>query len=80
MPPKPANLKSVFQENLRARRLELGLTQAALAKRIGAQQPYVADLENGERNPTLATLAKLAKALKVPPDFFLSPQPEKISA
>jgi transcriptional regulator with XRE-family HTH domain len=80
MPVKPDKLQNLFQRNLRARRQELGLTQTQLAKLIGAQQPYVADLENGERHPTIKTIAKLSEALKVPPDFFLSPQLEKISA
>lgn len=77
---KSDKLKSVFQRNLRARRKELDLTQRELADLIGAQQPYVADLENGIRHPTLETIAKLSEALKISPEFFLSPSPEKISA
>lgn len=77
---KPDKLKFVFQENLRRRRRELELTQSDLAKLIGAQQPYVADLENGMRHPTLETLAKLSEALKISPSFLLSPHLEKLSA
>ena len=46
---------------LRERR---GLTQAALAHRIGVSQPFIAKLEAGEtHNFSLETLVKLAVAL-----------------
>lgn len=77
---KPEKLKTLFRANLLARRKELGFTQSDLAKKIGAHQPYVADLENGIRHPTLETLAKLSEALRVSPDFFLSLESEKIPA
>jgi antitoxin HicB len=37
-------------------RAELGLTQAALAKRVGVTQQQIAKLENPDANPTIATL------------------------
>ena len=44
-----------------------GLTQEALAKRVGVTQEYIAKLETGaRRNPTVDTLKRLAKALGVP--------------
>ncbi len=47
--------------HLRERR---GLTQAALAHRIGVSQPFIAKLESGEtHNFNLGTLVKLAVAL-----------------
>jgi transcriptional regulator with XRE-family HTH domain len=43
------------------------LTLSQLAERTGMSQPYLSMLERGKRrNPSLATLKKLAKALKVP--------------
>jgi transcriptional regulator with XRE-family HTH domain len=43
-----------------------GLTQAALAQRAKVSQAFIAQLETGvEDNPTLITLRRLAKALKV---------------
>lgn len=41
------------------------LTQAALAKRIGAHQVTIARLESGSRKPSMVMLHRLAKALKV---------------
>lgn len=45
-------------------REKLGLTQAELARRIGASQPFVAKIENDEAsNLSLETLVKMAEAL-----------------
>jgi len=49
-------------KQLRANR---GITQEALAKKAGLSRVYVARLETGKQDPTLTTLQKLAKALKV---------------
>lgn len=44
-----------------------GFSQLALAKRAKVPQSYISELEAGtKRNPGLATLGKLAKALGVP--------------
>jgi len=52
--------------NLKALRTARGLTQVELAKKMKRQQAYIAQLESGtENNPTLDTLRRLAKALKV---------------
>ena len=45
------------------RRLEKGLTQAQLAKRLGTKQSAVSRLESGTYNPTLSVLRKVANAL-----------------
>ncbi len=44
-------------------RLASGLTQEQLAKKIGTNQAAISRLENGEANPRLSTLKKLANAL-----------------
>jgi transcriptional regulator with XRE-family HTH domain len=52
--------------NLKAIRTARGLTQAALARKVKMHQVYIAQLETGvEDNPTLDTVRRLAKALKV---------------
>ena len=51
---------------LKQLRVQRGLNQTDLAKKVGVTQPYVAMLERGTfKNPTLAVLKRLAKALKV---------------
>lgn len=45
------------------KRSKRGLTQAALARKIGTKQSAIARLESGSSNPTLSFLEKVAKAL-----------------
>ncbi len=48
---------------LRARRRRAGRTIASVAADAGLSVPYIANLENGRGNPTLAALRRLAAAL-----------------
>ena len=48
---------------LRWAREDAHLTQAQLAKRAGVSQQQIAKLERPGENPTIGTLAKIAKAL-----------------
>jgi transcriptional regulator with XRE-family HTH domain len=42
-----------------------GMTQEKLAEKAGFSRQYIARLEMGRHDPTLSTVEKLAKALKV---------------
>jgi HTH-type transcriptional regulator / antitoxin HipB len=44
-------------------RQALHLTQTQLAEKLGVRQPYIAQLESGEANPTLGAAGKLLAAL-----------------
>ncbi|OIO19950.1 MAG: transcriptional regulator [Candidatus Magasanikbacteria bacterium CG1_02_32_51] len=46
-----------------AKRIEKGMSQADLAKKIGTKQPAVARLESGTYNPSVTLLKKTARAL-----------------
>jgi transcriptional regulator with XRE-family HTH domain len=48
---------------LRARRKAAGRTIASVAVDAGLSVPYIANLENGRGNPTMAALQRLAAAL-----------------
>jgi transcriptional regulator with XRE-family HTH domain len=48
---------------LRARRTAAGRTVASVAADAGLSVPYIANLENGRGNPTVAALTRLAEAL-----------------
>lgn len=48
---------------LRALRAAAGRTVASVAADAGLSVPYIANLENGRGNPTLAALDRLARAL-----------------
>jgi transcriptional regulator with XRE-family HTH domain len=60
-------MNKTFAMQLKAIRTARGLTQIELAKKMRMKQAYIAKLETGkEPNPTLDTLRRLAKALRVP--------------
>lgn len=45
------------------KRIKKGMTQAALARKVGTKQSAIACLESGGYNPSMAFLEKVAKAL-----------------
>ena len=53
---------AVIRAIIRAR-IEKGLTQQQLAKKIGTKQSVISRLESGRANPSVAFLKKLAAAL-----------------
>lgn len=56
------------------RRTEMGVTQAALAARIGTTQSVIARLENGRANPSIAFLKRVADALDADLDITIRPR------
>ncbi len=54
-----------FGSNVRKYRKSLGLSQEELAYQIGRDPRSIVAIENGKRNPTLKTVYKLCKVLKV---------------
>lgn len=59
------DIRALVGRNVRRVRIEKGLTQEELAERAGTSQFYISSLESGRRNPTVVTVASLAKALGV---------------
>lgn len=58
-------------ENLRRLRTEKGMTQDDICRVLNLDRGYISSIENGKRNPTLSTLAKIAGALKLSVDELL---------
>ena len=50
-------------ESIRTRRLEKGLTQAELAKRVSVSGPMIAQIERGTKAPSLPLAAAITKVL-----------------
>jgi transcriptional regulator with XRE-family HTH domain len=55
-------------DNLKKIRTRKNVTQVEIANTLGVDRSFVSNIENGKNNPTLSTIANLAKALKVPVD------------
>ena len=50
---------------VRAKRTAMGMSQEEFADHAGFHRTYVGFLERGERTPTIATLARLARAFEI---------------
>jgi transcriptional regulator with XRE-family HTH domain len=61
----------LFARRLRQHRQAAALTQAALAKKARIARPYLTQLEGATKEPSIVTVAKLAKALGIKPGALL---------
>lgn len=59
------DLRKTLSSNLREFRRSKRITQDGLAEICGLHRNYIGAVERGERNVTLATLARIADALEV---------------
>ena len=57
--------KTILAALLRQVRLDAGLTQAEVAKKIGESQSYVSKYENGEQRLDLIELEAVCKAVEI---------------
>ena len=58
-------------DKVRFAREQLGLTTQTLAGKAGISQPYISEIENGNKTPSAKTIMRLAAALNVPGEFLL---------
>ena len=74
------DIRQKFGSRLRELRKRAGLTQAQLAARCGknVEMQNVGEIERGERNCTLQTIEKLARALKVEPAALFLFRPQQV--
>lgn len=63
--PEPNSARHRLAKNMRAKRLELGLSQEALADIAELHRNYVGSVERSERNVSLDKVERLASALGV---------------
>jgi transcriptional regulator with XRE-family HTH domain len=57
------DIRKVFGRNLRRCRLAAGLSQEAVAERMGVDRAHVSSMERGQQNATLLTIWQAAEAL-----------------
>lgn len=61
-------------------RVEHGISQAELGRRVGMRQPHIARLEGGDHEPSLTTLARLSRALGIEFHIDITPKHLVITA
>jgi transcriptional regulator with XRE-family HTH domain len=59
------DLQRTVGRNLRAHRVEQGLSQEAFADAVGVHRTYMGGLERGERNLTLRSVERIAERIGV---------------
>lgn len=68
-----ASYNGMVGAELRARRQDLGLSQAAVARRLEVSTTYIQNIEAGRANLTLGQLVRVADALDAFPRVVLEP-------
>lgn len=70
--------RAIYQEDhkkivkqLKIARLEAGLDQVDVAKKLGKTQSYISKIESGQRRFDVLQLKEFAKIYKKPLDFFV---------
>lgn len=61
----------IFTERLRQRAVDLGISNAKAARRVGILERRYANYITGEREPDLGMLAKIARSLETTPNYLL---------
>jgi len=65
------NILEKFGKKVREERLNQGLSQEELAAKAGVHRTYIGMVERGEKNITLGSIEKIAKALKLKPSVLI---------
>ena len=65
-PAQAREWQAAFGSRVRERRTTAGLSQMALANKVGLHPTYISGIERGERNVSLVNIRALAGALEVP--------------
>lgn len=58
-------------QNLKRIRTQQQMSQGDIARSLDVDKGYISNIENGKKNPTLSTLARLAEALGVGVDDLM---------
>ena len=65
------NIKQRVGRRIRVRRVELGMTQGALAAQLPIGPSNLSYIERGERDVSVSLLDEIAGALRCKPEYFL---------
>ena len=58
-------MATIVGHNIRRIRKQSSYSQARLAQLAGISQPWICRIETGDEDPTLASVARIARALRV---------------
>src|SRR2546422_45336 len=75
----PKRAAETFGERLARLREDAGLSQSALARRVGVSQSAISQMEAGDRSPSYGMLLQLADALGVSVAYLVGADVEQLS-
>ena len=64
-------ISAQFGKNMKRIRAKKEMSQGDIERALEVDRGYISNVENGKKNSTLATVAKIANALGVFPDELL---------
>lgn len=70
-------LKKIIGQRIREQRKKLNLSQEELAFRVGLHFTFIGKIERGEKIASVATLKKIADALKISLTYLVADETEK---
>jgi transcriptional regulator with XRE-family HTH domain len=68
------DIREIFGANLQRYREKAGLSQAALADKMGVDRAHISAMERGQQNVTIITLWHVSESLGVKPAALLDDQ------
>lgn len=66
-----ANISLKLEQNMKRIRTKKNMSQGDIARALEVDRSYISNIESGKKNLTLATIQKLADALKFSADELL---------
>lgn len=72
------NIRTVLAQNMKARRKELGISQAELAEKIDTSPNYISKIEAEEQFPSVQMIEKIAESLGIDSVDLFSTKREEI--
>lgn len=69
----------IYAANIKRIRMEKGITQSAIADKVGITDKYISDIETGRKPCSLDTLVSISNALNIEPYELLMPSGEVVS-
>lgn len=73
------NIRTVLAQNMKARRKELGISQAELAEKIDTSPNYISKIEAEKQFPSVQMIEKIAESLGIDSVDLFSTKREEIS-
>ena len=72
------DIRKIFGANVRRIRLAAGISQEAVAERMGVDRAFISGIERGLKNATLLTIWQTSQALGVRPADLLDENVPKV--